>query len=428
MKIAIPGSRTWLYLAFSIISAACMWNYVLEVWGAGQSPQFSDLYAPWWAAHELVFHHRDPYTIPMAHEIQLKIYGASVTPSFAGDPSERAGGFAYPIHATFFLFPTVWLDFKTVQVCCGWLLGALTAAGVMLWLHVLRWRPGPVPLVTLIFLILGCFPVLQAIRLGNLSALAAFLIIAAMASLARERFILAGVLLAAATFKPQFVILLIPSLGVWTLGDWRRRRALVWSFCLSLIALAGLGELAVAGWPGKFLTTLRAYRQYTYGHSVLDLWLPGKASLLLTCLVVAWAAGLSYRYRNSSARTQPVVCAWLLATTLLVIPSLSPHAQIILVPGYLSLLRYRQAIWQAGRWARILLVLAWALPLWESWAAIAISIAMLFLPAGQVQRLWLLPLFTSPIMPLGIILGVGYLLMRDLHLHNQIFGGAELPA
>lgn len=65
-----------LWLILSIISASCMSFYVAKIWSANQPPHFSDLYAPWWGAHELFLHGRNPYALAVAHEIQTVIYGA----------------------------------------------------------------------------------------------------------------------------------------------------------------------------------------------------------------------------------------------------------------------------------------------------------------------------------------------------------------
>ena len=99
--------RPVLWLLLSVLSAASMAFYVANIWSANQPPGFSDLYAPWWAAHELFLHHRNPYSPAVAHEIQTVIYGAPVAPS-PDDPSGLAGGFAYPPYATLLLWPTVY--------------------------------------------------------------------------------------------------------------------------------------------------------------------------------------------------------------------------------------------------------------------------------------------------------------------------------
>lgn len=407
--------RTWLWLVVALLFAGGMWNYVFQIWSFGQFSRFSDLYAPWWATHEVVLHHRDPYTVSVAHEIQTFIYGAPSVGSFAGDPEEIAGGFAYPIHATFFLVPTIWLDFPTVQILCAWIFGGLVAGSVLLWLHSLKWRPSALGQLLIVICVLGSFPAAQAVKLRNLTVLAAFLIAWALAALSREHLVLAGALLAAATFKPQFVVLLIPWLGIWTFADWKQRRALATSFASSMVVLILCGEMLVRGWVAKFVRIASAYHQYTFSHSLLDLWLPRPMSWVATCLAIALAGVLCFQRRKSLGGTQDFarVCAWMLSLTVLVIPTLAPHAQLLLVPGYIVIIRYRKDIWQFGKWPRLLFVLACVLPLWESCAALALNIVMLRLPIPKVHKFWLIVLYPSPLMPLGIVLILGYLLVRN---------------
>src|SRR5882762_4157354 len=66
----------WFFLILAMFCAGCMWFYVTHIWAAGQSSQFTDLYAPWWGSHEVLLHGRNPYTPAVAHDIHFVIYGA----------------------------------------------------------------------------------------------------------------------------------------------------------------------------------------------------------------------------------------------------------------------------------------------------------------------------------------------------------------
>jgi hypothetical protein len=414
-------SRVWFMLSGFL--AASMWIYVIQIWGAGQFSQFSDLYAPWWATHEIVLHHRDPYSVAVAHEIQAFIYGAPASAKSPGGSEEIAGGFAYPVHATFFLVPTICFKFSSVHFVLAWIFCGLTIASILLWLCTLTWRPSSLLLGTIVLCVLGSFPVAQAIELRNLSALAAFLIAAAMASLVSERLVLAGTLLAASTMKPQFVILLVPWVMLWTIAQWSRRRALALSFGASFFALAAVGELLVPGWIGKFFTILAAYRRYTFGRSLLDLWLPWPFNFLAAACLIAVAAAFCYRSRRAGAETQEfaLVSCWILALTLIVIPTFAPHVQVLLLPGYLFIRRHWHAIWKLGRWPRLFLVLACGLPLWESLSAATMAIARTHVSHDVLQRHWLIVLYPSPILPLGLFLAFAYLLaMRPKTLVEDV--------
>ena len=229
--MTIPNHfRHRLWLILSILSAFSMWYYVANIWSLGQPAEFSDLYAQWWGVHELLLHHRDPYSPGVARQIQMVIYGAPVESLHPGDAAELSGGFAYPIYVAFFMWPTVHLAFPVVQALfrCAFVAG--TPMSLLLWLYVLRWRVQATELGTIVFFSLGSFPVLQGIKLQNLSLLVSFLVAATIASLAADYLTIAGLLLAGASVKPQFVILLIPWLTLWAVSDWTRRRRLAWSF------------------------------------------------------------------------------------------------------------------------------------------------------------------------------------------------------
>ncbi len=65
------------------------------------------------------------------------------------------------------------LPFETVQAGFRWLLVGLAVASVLLWLRVLRWRPSFGTTVIFIVLMLGWLPMVQGIKLQQLSLLVA---------------------------------------------------------------------------------------------------------------------------------------------------------------------------------------------------------------------------------------------------------------
>jgi hypothetical protein len=415
MKSMGHSLRRALWLILSIVAAFSMWRYVTNVWGAGQSTQFSDLYARWWGAHELLLHRRNPYTPAIAHEIQTVIYGRPVQPSHPGDPTELAGGFAYPIYVAFLMWPTVHMAFPVAQNTFLCLFVVLTLASLLLWLYALQWRLPLPELITLVVFTFGSFPVLQGLKLQNLSLLVAFLLAAAMASLAADHFVVAGLLLAGATIKPQFVMLLIPWLAVWAMADWQRRQRLAWSFSAAVLGLVLGGEVLQPGWISDFLTVVRAYRQYTYGHSLLDVWFTPRFGPVLTVVLILAVLALCWRCRSYPAHSPRffAACSLLLATTLVVIPTLEPHAQLLLLPAVLLLLRCGSRIWQSNKIARLLLTAVWVLLGWGWVAAFGMMLTTIWLPANSLLRFWLLPLYTSPLLPFAILLILGYLLTKE---------------
>jgi hypothetical protein len=406
----IAKSLSWLIL--SVICAGCMQFYVAKIWSAGQPPHFSDLYAPWWSAHELFWHGRDPYTPAVAHEIQTVIYGAPVSAAYSGDPSELAGGFAYPLYAAFLLWPTVYLRFSTVQNVFYFVSILVTLGSLVMWLRGFHFRVPRIELLTLAFFTLGSFPALQGIELRNLSLVAAALLAAGLVLLADEHLILAGIFLAAPTFKPQFTIVLVPWLAFWAVSDWRRRQCLIWSFLVTMLLLIGASEWLLPGWFGHFLGVVRAYKQYTFGRSLLDVWFTPRVGPLVAAGLLVAVLALCWQYRRHRANSPEFFLATslVLAATLVVIPTLEPHAQLLLVPGFLCLLRYHGILWKSRPFARLLLLAVWLLLAWPWIAATGLTLAAIRLPASALHRWWELPLCTSPLLPLAVVVAIGYLI------------------
>lgn len=420
MKSSTLISKPVLWLLLSMLSAISMSFYVTEIWSANQSPGFSDLYAPWWGAHELLLHHRNPYSPAVAHEIQTVIYGAPVVPS-PDDPSGIAGGFAYPPHAAILLWPIVYTSFPTAQKIFLFLSVLATLLSLTLWLHALRLRLSFLHWIIAALFLLGSFPALQAIKLQNLSLLAAALIVLILFFLSRNHLVLAGILLAASTFKPQFTVALIPWLLLWVTADWRRRRSLALSFLCTAFLLFAVSEWLVPGWIPSFLRIVSAYRRYTYGHSLLDVWFAPTVGPIASAALLLGALALCWPHRTQSADSPRFLLATglLLAANVVVIPTLAPHAQLLLLPGFLCLLPAVTAPSTSTSFARTLRAAAWMLLAWPWLGAFGLLLAAFCLPADTLHGFWQIPLYTSPLLPLAVSLALSFLVRAPSGFLNE---------
>jgi hypothetical protein len=400
-------AKTAVWLVLAMLSAASMGYYVADIWSANQPPGFSDLYAPWWAAHEVLLHGRNPYSPAVAHEIQTVIYGAPVAPS-PDDPYGLGGGFAYPPYAVLLLWPTVYSSFPTAQKIFLLASVLLTLLSLALWLRALRVRLSPVHWIVAALFLLGSFPALQALKLQNLSLLAAGLLAITIYFLAESQLVLGGIFLALSTFKPQFTVGLLPWLLLWTVADWRRRRALALSFLVTMLLLVAVGESLVQGWVTRFLRVVIAYRHYTYGHSLLDVWFTPTFGPLAAGVILLGVLVLCWPHRSEAAGSARFLLATslVLAATVVVIPTLAPHAQLLLLPGFLCLL---PGVYSLSGFARILRAAAWMLLTWPWMAAFGLLLGALWLPVSRLQRFWQVLLYTSPVLPLAVVLGLGFL-------------------
>src|ERR1019366_9783508 len=335
----------WMWLSLSVVAGVSMWGYVTHIWAFGQPAHFSDLYAPWWGAHELWLHHRDPYSLSVCREIQTTIYGSPLTGAEAGSAAERAGGFAYPLFVTFLLWPVLHLRFMMVQALFAVLFPAMVVLSLRLWLFAMNWRVQSSQFAVLAIFLLGSFPVLQGLWLQNLSLLVAFLIAGAVASIAANRLLLGGCLLGLAAIKPPFVFMLVLWLALWAVREWKPRQGLVWGFLTTMLLLVLGSEWLSPGWVHRFVAVLHAYTRYTYGHSLLDLWFTSSIAPFVRAVLMVLVLALCWRLRECAAQTPKFVlaCSLVLATTLVVIPTLEPHAQLMLLPGFLLALQQRGA-------------------------------------------------------------------------------------
>jgi hypothetical protein len=402
----------------AVLLSAAMWIWVEAIAVPHQvaasveygSPRgnLSDLYPRWLGARELLLHHRDPYHADVTREIQIGYYGRPLDPNRPHDPKDQQG-FAYPIYVVLILAPAVTWSFATVHRVVFWLFAALTALSVPLWLRTLGWQLSRTTTAAWILTSVSCFPAIQGLKLLQLSVLVAALISASTYAIASRQLGLAGILLALATIKPQLVFLIICFLFIWTLGNWRERQRLVWSFALTMAVLVSAGELLLPGWITEFRTALKNYYVYTGGgNSLAEIVLspiPGRiGSAVLACMALALA------WRNRYATQESLSFQWTLcftlATTLMVIPMFAPYNQLLLLPGVMMVVRARHRLWAYSFFSRFFCSIAAfsiAIPFFS--AAVLVA-ALAFLPSASVQKAWGPPFcasFAIPITMFGML-------------------------
>jgi hypothetical protein len=405
-----------LGFTLSLLLAVSMWFYVQNVLIGHQEVDaelhavprgnLSDLYPRWLGARELLLHHRDPYSAEVTREIQTGYYGRPLDPTRASDPKDQQG-FAYPVYVVFFLAPTIGFPFADVQAGFRWFLLTLILATVPLWLRAMRWRSSFTTTAILIVLTLGSFPVLQGIKLQQLSLLVAGLIAICAVALTDNYFALAGILLALATVKPQLIFPLILWLLLWAFSDWRRRQNLVWGFAATMTVLCAAAEYVLPGWLWRFRDAISAYKQYNDGAgSVLDVLVTPQWGRVLAVLSVLALAAIGWRFRRTSHDSPAFhfVLVLVLAVTVVIVPKAAPYNQVLLVPGILLVVRDLRMLWQKSRLTRMVLVASSLIVSWPWMAATGLVLASLFLPTRLVQQAWAVPVWTSLVIPLCVTL------------------------
>jgi hypothetical protein len=402
-------------LVLALLLAGSMWFYVQHILIGHQQADaalhgtprgnLSDLYPRWLGARELLLHHRDPYSPEVTREIQIGYYGRQLDPTRLSDPRDQQG-FAYPVYVVFLLAPTITMPFPVVQTGFRWLIVALTAASVLLWLRTLRWQPSSVTKAVLIVMTLGSFQALQGIKLQQLSLLVGGLIAGCALLLAEGYLALAGILLASATIKPQLVLPLAAWLLLWTFSDWRRRQNLMWGFVSTMGGLFAGAEYILPGWIGRFREAITAYRQYNDGAgSVLDVLITPEWGRVLAGLIVLALAVTGWKVRRAPTDSPVfnVMLGLVLATTVVIVPKAAPYNQILLLPASLIVARHWQTLWQKNLISRLLLLVCGLLIFWPWLAATALTIASLALPPDIVQKAWAWPVWTSLAIPVAVL-------------------------
>jgi Glycosyltransferase family 87 len=400
-------------IALAVIASASTWFYVNQILRAQQiadaaiheTPRgnLSDLYPRWLGARELLRHGRNPYSPEITREIQSGYYGRPLDAGRPDDPKDQQG-FAYPVYVVFLLAPTVDMPFDAVQMGFRWMLVVLAGVSILFWLRVLHWRASVGTVVILIVLMLGWWPMVQGIKLQQLSLLVAGLLAACGACLAGGWLACAGGLLALATIKPQLTWPLVVWLLLWAFSDWRSRRRFILGFGLIMLFLLVGAQLVLPGWIGMFIAAITQYHQYTQNHSVLVSLFGSIGGRVLEVLSTLACAACVWPLRRERASSAAVGRAFglVLALTVVIVPMFAPYNQVLLAPAILALLwseNSREPILPAIRIARkiggILLVWPWI-------ATAGLTVAFFWLTPTVRERVWTLPLYSNFMLPVFI--------------------------
>lgn len=371
-----------------------------------QEHHFSDLYPRWLGAREALLHGRDPYSDEITREIQRGYYGRPIDPTRPGDPYDEQR-FAYPFYVVFILAPFVGLPFSAVELLFWALLLACAIWTVCSWIQAVAPNARADQIVVCVLAALVTFPYIQGLHLQQLSIVVSFLIAAVVAALARKKSLLAGVLLAFATIKPQLSIAFIGYVLLWSLSAWKSRRQVVIGFVSALAILVGVSLLMQPRWPAEFVAELGPYLRYTHATTGLRALLGRVGEIVILVPLATAVLMVALRARLSPPESSDFILggALILAFTCVAIPSIAPHNQVLLTPGYILLALQRRNVWQRGRLARSLWLAAWLALSWPTAAATAFG-TILLLRHTPVGNFWQLVLATNPLIPIVALLAL----------------------
>ena len=422
MRLDIFHKPAWIVLA-AVLAASSVWLFAErmvryqiadEIVHGRPRGNLSDLYPRWLGARELMRQGRDPYSSAVTRDIQRGFYGRTLDPANPADPKDQEG-FAYPLYVVFVLAPTIGFSFAIVQRVAFWVLLALTIATVPLWLRALGWRPPLWASASMVILTVGSLPVMQGLKLQQMTLLVIALVAAAMALLVSDRPMIAGVLLALATIKPQLVWLLLLWLLIWTVGEWRRRYQWLRAFLVTMALLLAASEWYMPVWIPHFFRALKEYRNYTDASSMLDKMVPAPWGWLLGLVTIAATLVVCWKNRRFGQQTQEFATTTALVLAVTVIVTIASnyalYNQILLLPAVLILARERHGIWNRNRVARLMLSLTSIFLLWPWTTNVVLALLSFVLPLNVVDRAWSVPFWTVLPLPMavaGIVLVMSY--------------------
>jgi hypothetical protein len=293
----------------------------------------SDLYPVWLGASE-VLRGNDPYRPELSEHIQLKMYGRSLT-NYELQHGRDQHRFVYPAYVAFLLAPLTFLSYNTARaIACG-LFAALIAASIPFWMRAVDWRPPPAILTWIVVIVLLSPISTRGLSLVQVGVLAGFLLSATALAVARNHLVLAGVFLAAASFKPQLGLLPTAWLILWSLSALEKRWHLLLAWALTLVTLITISAALVPGWIFRFLHSITAYRHYTGAPSAFDAVFGHPWSIIPTSVTFVGLAVVAWKARAADASTRQFAFALtvVLAVTAWAVPAnFDTYNQLLSLP------------------------------------------------------------------------------------------------
>jgi hypothetical protein len=214
------------------------------------------------------------------------------------------------------------------------------------------------------FLTFSTLQVMQGVSRSQLSLLVFALLTLSASLITNGQLWWGGLLLAAATIKPQLVLLPLVLLVLWA-SACRARRTLLLSFTLGLVVLVVGANMVQHGWIFAFLAALCAYHQYAAGPP-LQFIFPTVASWTLIFAFMALALAFFWNVRKAEPSSPEFLIALALAfaLTTVVVPIGGGYNQILVLPAFLGLLANRGRL-QVGGFLDPLI-------LWSPWVVLAL--------------------------------------------------------
>jgi hypothetical protein len=380
-------------LAGAFLLALALFTALIHTAIASSIPG-ADYYTFWTAGRALFLEHKDPYSQEVIEQTQMGKFGHLV------GPGEDQQAYAYPLYGLLITLPTILLTFD-------WAISFWMAFNILLFLTICFMAlPPPARGFSITSLLI--FPIFLGLILGTVDILLGagifvfFGMIVIQNRQSRGMQILAGVLLAWSTMKPQFIWLVLMFALLYALRE--RLYPFLAAFFAALAFFLGLSFALVPGWLGEWITRVREYAIYVQGRPTLSeffaLMMPAQAALTLTGVVFALCAGLTIyliiRWWRGELHWFKIL-AWLgMLTYLFHLHGIAYEQLIFFIPLILWLGIKSPGL--SGVWRSKELLVFWLASLIFSWVAFAGGMDNLVIDRSPVllNAVWVGWLFSKP--------------------------------
>lgn len=217
-------------------------------------PGHNDFLTPWEASRSYFYDGLDPYSDEVSVIIQEQIYGRPAL------PGEFLNNYAYPFYTTYFVWPTIHLEYAWATAIWMVVSEAALIGALFLLFSLFDWKPEPLTVGGLVLFTLMSYPGARGLILGQVSHVVYFTQVLALWAMFKDREGIAGVALAISTFKPQMGTLFVPLLLLW--GLYNHRWQFLVYFGVVFGALVGSSFVLLPGWLDGMLYQIRLYPSY----------------------------------------------------------------------------------------------------------------------------------------------------------------------
>jgi len=361
------ASRSTVFLAVflvAIISALAIGLTIANYRFAATSPGGNDFIPRWLGTRLLLDRGQNPYSDETSTAIQQFIYGRP-----AKDNEDQVL-FVYPLYSTLLFAPFALIgDYVLARAVWMTTLEIALLALAIVSLRLTNWRPSlPIVAMTLLLALIwyhGARPLIN----GNPSILMALFVGATLLAIKVERDVIAGVLLALSTIKPQAVILIVPLVLIWAYS--RRRFRLMASTLASLALLFLLAAIIEPSWFFQNIGQVMSYPDYTLAGTpgaIFESWWPQTGGWLGLALTLIISGLLIWQWRNAWNSPfdilLPVALLTLAATNLIGITTAASN-YVALFPGVVLVAAFLQRGQSRFRdWPALILMIGLLVGLW----------------------------------------------------------------